>query len=120
MSGSDWFFLGVTIAALIFAITMWKVSITYKQQVENVQMAAGIAREEASAFRHVSDSLRKVVKAYEGHLKQAHRRIEVVEEMNRMLIEERAQRLLAAERRRESRAQSKPKPRARRAPTKKG
>lgn len=126
MSASDWLFLGITMAALIFAVTMWKISITYKQQVENVQMAAGVARESASAFRHTAEALRKVVRVYEGYLKQAYRRIEVVEEMNRMLLDEREQRIRAAEKRRASREQhtepkppAQTKPRTRRAPAKK-
>lgn len=104
MDARDWLFFGITFAAIFFAVWSLRVAGSYKQQVENVQMAAGVARESASAFRHTAEALRKVVKAYEELLRQAHRRIQVVEEMNRMLLEERNQRLEAAAKRREARA----------------
>ena len=102
MNASGWILAGLAAAFLIWAITASKMAGSYKQQVENVQMAAGIAREHTGAQREVNDALVKVVHAYEGQLIESRRRADVVEQMNRMLVA------------------AQPKPRARRAPAKKG
>ena len=98
MSATEWIYIALATVAVVWAVVVTIIATSYKNQVTNVQMAAGIAREHNGALRNVNASLVKVVKAYEGQLVTANRRVEVVEDMNRMI--------LAAQ----------PKPRARRAP----
>jgi hypothetical protein len=86
MTGQDWIFFGVALASLLFAVWSLRVAASYRFQVENVQMAASIARDRNVALRHVNQSLTMVIRAYEGQLREKTRHIEVVEGMNRMLI----------------------------------
>ncbi len=98
MTTSLWILIALAIIGGLWAIVATWMAKSYRDQVTNVQMAAGIARESASNQRHLVDALTKVVRAYEGELVLAHRATEVVEQMNRMLIA------------------AQPKPRAPRAP----
>ena len=98
MSVTDWIFFGITFLAIFWAVWSLRVAANLRFQVENVQMAAANARQDASTQRHLVDALTKVIKAYEGQLVEAYKGKKVVEEMNRMLVA------------------AQPKPRVRRAP----
>lgn len=103
MSTTEWIYLTLATIALVWAVVATIIAVSYKNQVTNVQMAAGIAREHNGALRKMNDTLVQVIRAYEGQLIAVSRRADVVEGMNRMLVA------------------AQPKPRVRRAPaTKKG
>src|SRR6188768_1901628 len=51
MSVTDWIFFGATFAAILFAVWSLRVAASYRFQVENVQMAASIARDQNAAQR---------------------------------------------------------------------
>lgn len=86
MEVSMWILIALAVIGGVWAIVATWMARTYRDQVTNVQMAAGIAREQTAAQRQVNDALVKVVHAYEGQLAEARRTKVVVEEMNRMLV----------------------------------
>jgi len=86
MSVTDWIFFGITFFAIFWAVWSLRVAANLRFQVENVQMAAANARQDASTQRHLVDALTKVIRAYEGQLVESRRRTDVVEGMNRMLV----------------------------------
>jgi len=98
MTLSEWIFFGITFFAIFWAVWSLRVAANLRFQVENVQMAAANARQDASTQRHLVDALTKVVRSYDKQLVEAYKHKAVVEEMNRMLVA------------------AQPKPRARRAP----
>ena len=66
MSTTEWIYLTLATVALVWAVVATIIAVSYRNQVANVQMAAGIAREHNGALRKVNDALVKVVRAYEG------------------------------------------------------